>query len=158
MGISVFLNVFALVDDVSPDWQAAENRINALEIGDLKPYFNYWDPDGESQQEAIEGLPDSVVRIRKELCEALRLVRGAVEAQHPDMAVFDLHYARFYATGGASAGAVPSSLYDNVSELDSLGLLSLAGFRNCVVDTGPTREELEMLGLPSPRPCPSEPA
>lgn len=48
------------------------------------------------------------------------------------------------AAGRQGLGA---DLYDHVSELESLGLLGLAHFTIWDVDTGPTPDELEMLGI-----------
>jgi hypothetical protein len=147
VSFSILLNVIALPHHRSVDWEAAERRISELHIDDLQPYFRYWDPDGGLEEEARADFPDSVEQVRQELRDDLADVRRAVEAEHPDVRTFDLVEVRFFAAGGGSVGEVPSDLYDHFSSLESVGLLSAAGFSIVLVDTGPSDEELALLGV-----------
>lgn len=145
MSFSVLLNVVAVPQHVSIAWDKAEQRIDQLETDDLSPFYRYWDPDGELEAEARADLPGSVARAKAELRVALAEVRGAMAGGHTDLRTFELGEVRFFATGGGSVGETPSNLYDRVSGLESLGLLTAAGFKIVIAETGPTEAELAAM-------------
>src|SRR5437879_660502 len=101
------LNVIAVPDGKSPDWIAAEARIERLSLEDLGRYFDYWDPDGGSREEAA-GDPDYVPAVRRDLLERLNDLRDAVEGNfRTDLNRFAFAGHTLFATGGASVGEVP---------------------------------------------------
>jgi hypothetical protein len=138
MGIDLLLNIVAIDHRRRPDWEAAESRIATLEPGDLRQYFAYWNP-GEPWE--ADGDPDVLERMRVDLLENLADVKAAYSGYHREATSFDYDGRRFFVTGGLSVGDVPTSLYDPVSTLASVGALQAAGFDLVHVDVGAVEEQ-----------------
>ena len=135
MGVDLLLNVIAFPVDREPDWAAAERQIDGLEFRHLQGYFEYSDPDWEWLDEAAEDA-NFLAQVREELREHLRDLELALSKRRSDTASFAFGGFVFHATGGLSAGDVPTELYDSVSLLEAVGALHVAGFAPAYVDTG----------------------
>ena len=138
MGIDLLLNVIAIAVDQEPDWSRAEHRIASLKIDDLGGYFAYWAP-GEAWED--EANPALLTRTQAELVENLQEMRAAYTTYHREATAFDYAGRRFFVTGGLSVGEVPTSLYDPISALASVGALEAAGFDLVHVDFGTSEDD-----------------
>src|SRR5882672_11067314 len=115
MGIDLLLNVVAIESNSTPDWSAAKRRIEAPELSDLDRFFTNWDSDGDLKAEAHQ---DSTYleNAKASLVDELTSFRKAIESTYRrDMTRFSLRDLTVFATGGLSAGAVPTELYDTIS-------------------------------------------
>lgn len=133
MGADFLLNVIAIPTALEPAWEAARRHIDAVGLEDLGPFFDYWDPDGGSRNEAAAD-ESYVPRLRAELQTELESVRRSLDDYSRESTAFEFQGFRFLATGGASVGSVPTELYDAISRLHAVGALRTAGFIAVSVD------------------------
>jgi len=132
------VNVVTIPADREPDWDAAVRRIDGLRLEDLDGFFRYWDHHGGSRKEAAAD-DGYVPRLRGELRTELDHVRRSLDDYSRHSATFEFRGFRFLATGGPSAGSVPTELYDSLSRLHAVGVLAAVGFVAVSVD-GPEGE------------------
>ena len=133
MAKDFLLNVVAIEAGCEPNWDAALQRIERLRVDDLDEFFGYWDPDGDSKNDAASDdayLP----RLKGELRAELDGIRRSFGRLSPDGTAFEFSGFRFLATGGPSVGSVPTALYDSISRLHAVGALEAAGFAPVCVD------------------------
>lgn len=135
MGVDFLLNVIAIPNGALPDWAAAGRQIDGLELTDLQRYCEYWDPDLEALEYGVSD-DDFLPMVKEGLHEYLGDLNEALAEPRGDTASFAFHGYSFHASGGLSAGSVPTELYDSISLLQAVGALKAAGFLPAMIDGG----------------------